>query len=263
MAYLEQDGSRLFFEVSGDPQAPPLVFSNSVASNSTMWDRQVNALASYFRILRYDNRGHGRSGEFPAPYSLSTLAEDALAVMDHAGIKKAHWCGLSLGGIVGQWLLINRPERLDRAILANTTAYWPAPSIWPGRIAAAIEHGMAPIATPTLERWFTPQFRQSHPAEVRRIENAILGTSIQGYAGACAALQDIDFRPSLGGVSNPLLLISGKYDPSTTTILMQEISDRTGARLVELDCAHLSNIEADEAFTAEVKKFLLAFRERV
>lgn len=257
MDYLEREGASLHFRVSGTPGKPWLVFSNSLAADLGMWDEQMVPLNSQFRILRYDNRGHGRSSATSGPYSMQMLAEDVLAILDHLGVDRAQWCGLSLGGMVGQWLLCNRPERIGRAVLANTAACWPNPAIWDERIALVRDQGIEAIIPATLERWFTKRFHGSHPERVATIAAGMRKTSAEGYTGACAAIRDIDFVQQLRAVSHPLILIAGEHDPSTPASLMEIMRKDNGATLLRLDCAHISNIEASHMFTSITQEFLL------
>jgi 3-oxoadipate enol-lactonase len=244
--------------VEGKTDGPALLFSNSLSSNLSMWDAQVEALKSEFRIVRYDSRGHGKSIATGAPYSISQLGKDALAILDSLKIEKAHFCGLSKGGMVGQWLLTHHRDRIGKAILANTAAQMAPGDLWNGRIRNVAQNGMAAIVDATIERWFTKAFVDSAPKTIAAVKKMILATPATGYCGCCAAIRDMDQRESIRGITNPVLLISGDQDPATTPemmrILLQNIKLSTW---VSLSASHISNIEQPEAFTTAIKEFLL------
>jgi 3-oxoadipate enol-lactonase len=243
--------------VEGPENAPPLMFSNSLGSDLGMWDAQATALGDRFRIIRYDSRGHGRSVARPGEYTIAQLAADALAIMDHLGVAKADWCGLSKGGMVGQWLLTHHPERIGKAILANTAARMPPPELWSGRIRNVAANGMAAILDATIERWFTPAFIEGAPEEITRVRAMIAATPAQGYCGCCAAIRDMDQREAIRDIRSPVLLISGAQDPATTPEMMRLMRERIpGTQWLSLDAAHISNIEQPEAFTRAILEFL-------
>jgi 3-oxoadipate enol-lactonase len=243
--------------VEGADDAPALILSNSLGTNLHMWDRQIPALIERFKVVRYDSRGHGDSTVAEGPYSIAQLGADALAIMDALGIARAHWLGLSKGGMVGQWLLTNAPDRIDRAILANTAAHMPPADMWNDRIRTVRELGIESISPGVLDRWFTPNFQSREPAVVKEIEAMLLSTSAEGYAAGCAAIRDLDMREALRGVDKPVLVIVGNHDPATPPERGKLIADTiAGARLVSLDAAHLSNIEATEAFNQAIVDFL-------
>jgi 3-oxoadipate enol-lactonase len=253
------DGEPFNILVEGDERKPALMFSNSLSSNLHMWDPQAEALAGRFRIVRYDSRGHGRSVVSPAPYSIARLGRDALAIMDALELKKVHWCGLSKGGMVGMWLLANAPERLDRVVLANTAAAMPPPELWNGRIRNVRANGMKAIADVTIDRWFTKKFQAADPATVGRVRAMILSTPPEGNIGCAAAIRDMDQRDAIRRATNPVLVIAGAHDPSTTPARAKEIHAAIGgAKLVVLDAAHISNLEKPKAFTKAIVDFLSA-----
>jgi 3-oxoadipate enol-lactonase len=243
--------------VEGPADAPVLMFSNSLSSNLTMWDPQAAALKDRFRIVRYDSRGHGKSVAEKGPYSIAQLGDDALAIMDALKLSQVHWCGLSKGGMVGQWLLTHHAHRIGKAVLANTAAQMPPPELWNGRIRNVSQNGMAAIVDATIDRWFTKRFQGEAPAEIARVKRMIAATPAEGYCGCCAAIRDMDQRDSIMGIRNPVLLISGAHDPATTPAMMQLMRERiTGAAWASLDASHISNLEQPEAFTGALKAFL-------
>lgn len=243
----------------GPADAPVLLLSNSLGTNLTMWDPQIPEWSKHFRVLRYDSRGHGQSTAPDRPYSIAELGGDALAILDHFGIARAHWCGVSKGGMVGQWLATHAGERLGRVVLANTAAVMGPPDLWNSRIATVRADGMAGLVQPTLERWFSKDFRDSDKATVAKVSEMLATTPPLGYAACCGAIRDMDQREAIRSVLNPVLVIVGTVDPATPPAAGRLIAEAIpGAALVELEAAHLSNLEQPEAFTRTVLDFLTA-----
>jgi 3-oxoadipate enol-lactonase len=250
-------GEPFNIQIDGTADAPALLLSNSLGTNLTMWDPQVAEWAKRFRVVRYDSRGHGQSVATDEPYSIARLGHDALAILDHLGIEKAHWCGLSKGGMVGQWVATHARKRFDRIVLANTAAKMGPPELWNGRVANVRANGMEGLVQPTLERWFSPGFRTSDTATVAKVSEMLKTTPPLGYANACAAIRDMDQREAIRSVTNPVLVVIGKVDPATPPAAGRLIAEAIpGAQAVELDAAHLSNLEQPEAFTTVVLDFL-------
>lgn len=257
MPRLETATGMFNIALDGPEGGPALMLSNSLSSNLSMWEPQIAALSQRFRVVRYDSRGAGRSVVSPGPYSIAELGRDALAIMDALGLETVDWCGLSKGGMVGQWLLVNAPHRIRRAVLANTAALMPPPALWNGRIRNVRANGMAAIVEATIERWFTTGFVASEPATIARVKAMIAATPAEGYVGCCAAIRDMDQRDAITTIGRPVLLISGRHDPATTPVMMTVLEHRIpGARRVDLDASHLSNVEQPAAFTAALMEFL-------
>jgi 3-oxoadipate enol-lactonase len=253
-------GDEIFnVEVEGPEGAPVLILSNSLGSNLHMWDPQMPELSRHFRVIRYDSRGHGKSAAPEGPYSLEQLGRDALAILDALGVQRANWMGLSKGGGVGQWLLIHAPDRIERAVLANTAAKFGSPDVWNERLRVVREHGLGGLVEGTIDRWFTRGFQESAPEAVAQIRESFLATPAAGWAACASALRDVDFREALRAVKNPVLVVAGKHDVGTPPAAGREIAEAIqGAQYVELDAAHLSNIEDAEAFNRAVVEFLTA-----
>jgi 3-oxoadipate enol-lactonase len=248
---------RLFHRLEGPDRAPVVVLANSLGTHHGMWDAQMPALVRRFRVLRYDTRGHGGSEVPPSPYALADLGRDVLQLVDAIGASRVHFCGLSLGGMTGMWLAAHAPQRIGRLVLANTSSYVGSPEVWNSRIQAVTRGGMAAVAETILERWFTPEFRAATPGEVARIRQMLLNTSAEGYVACAAAVRDMDLRNDLGAIHCPTLVISGTRDPALPPSHGAFIAERVaGARSIELAAAHLSNIEARDAFTAALTGFL-------
>ena len=257
MSEIQADGCRLFFTVEGPPDAPALLLSNSIGTTSALWDRQAGPFARAFRVVRYDTRGHGRSSVPSGDYTMDQLGRDALAVLDAAGAARAHVCGISLGGITAMWLGVHAPDRIERLVLANTGARVGTFEMWQQRIAAIRANGMAPIAEATPSRWFTEGFRQRAPDVVATFTAMVAACPPDGYAGCAAAIRDTDLREHVRNIAAPTLVITGSADPATPPSDGAFLSERIpGARRVELEAAHLSNVEAADGFTAAVLDFL-------
>jgi 3-oxoadipate enol-lactonase len=234
-----------------------LVFSNSLGTDFTMWDPQVAALEPRFRILRYDTRGHGQSAVTPADYSIEQLGRDVLGLLDALGIDRVHFCGLSMGGMIGMWLGIHAPQRLHRLVLSNTAARIGTRETWNARIATVRKEGMKPVAAAVIERWFTPEFRVSFPEKVAHAQRMLENSPPEGYAACCAAIRDMDQREALAQIKAPTLVIYGGRDPVTPASDAHFLKDRIlGAVEVELPAAHLSNVEQADAFTEAAIYFL-------
>jgi 3-oxoadipate enol-lactonase len=236
----------------GPEDAPVLVFSNSIGSTLELWDPQIPVFAGPFRCLRYDQLGHGRSEAPAGPYTVEQLGR---ALLDLVEADRFSLCGLSLGGAVGMWVAANAPERIDRLVLAATSANFGPPSRWEERIAQVRAEGMAPIADGSMARWFTPAFAGTEP-----YRRQVAETPAEGYVACMGALGGWDFRSELGRITAPTLAVAGAEDPSTTPADLEEIAAGIpGARLVVIpDAAHLVNVEQPEAFNHFVLEHLTA-----
>ncbi|MGQ3030209.1 MAG: 3-oxoadipate enol-lactonase [Ferrovibrionaceae bacterium] len=254
--FVDVDGIRLHVRLDGPEAAPPLVLANSLGTDLTMWDPQVQALARTHRLIRFDTRGHGKSAVPPGPYAVPALARDVLGLVGRLGYDRVDFCGLSLGGMIGLYLARTAPDRIGRVALCNTAALIGPATVWDTRIKTVNETGMAAIAAGVIDRWFTKGFQERDPAAVARVRDAMLGTDPAGYTAACAAVRDMDQRAGLAEVRCPALVIVGEHDLATTPAQGEELAAGiAGARLVRLDAAHISNIEQPAAFTAAVTEF--------
>lgn len=235
--------TQLAWSEDGTSDGPPLLLGSSLGTTREMWAPGLDALAE-FRIVRFDHLGHGESQVPDGPYTMEQLAGAVLELMDHLGIERASYAGLSLGGAVGQWLAVHHPERIDRLALLATAAYFPDPAGWAERAATVRENGTEAVADMAMTRWFTDGFREQRPAEVAQWREMVAGTPDEGYAGCCEALAGYDVRADLGRIGAPTLAIAGADDPSTSPETMQVIADGVpGCRLeVVEDAAHLVNV---------------------
>jgi 3-oxoadipate enol-lactonase len=259
MPMLEVVGAELHYRLDGPADAPVVMLANSLGTTLGMWDSQVPALARRFRVLRCDMRGHGASSVPGAPFDIERLARDAVALLDALELSRVHFCGLSLGGVVGMWLGARAPDRLHKLVLCNTAATFGPRSLWDARIKAGARGGMAAIAEAVLDRWFTAGFRQRDPAAVERVRQMLLTTRPEAYIPACAAVRDADQRANVAEVRAPTLVIAGARDAATPPSEAHWLAARIGgARYVELSAAHLSNIEDAPRFNESVLGFITA-----
>src|SRR3979409_791284 len=212
MPMIDADGCRLNVSVEGRDGGPTLMLSNSLGCTLQMWEPQMKAFTQLFRVIRYDRRGHGKSGVPPGPYSMQRFGRDVLAILDDLNITKVHWCGLSMGGMVGQWLGANAPQRFGKIILSNTACYDPAPPNWLSRIKAARDGGIAAVADTVIASWLTADFREREPQVTANVKAMLTASPVQGYLACCEALSTPDPRGLLPKIKNPPLVIAGRHD---------------------------------------------------
>ena len=257
MPMIDADGCLLNVSVEGRDGGPTLMLSNSLGTTLKMWEPQMRPLTQLFRVIRYDRRGHGRSGVPPGPYSMERFGRDVIAILDDLNIDKVHWCGLSMGGMVGQWLGANAPERLGKIVLANTACFYPDPTNWLNRIKAIRDGGIAAVADTVIAAWLTADFREREPQIAASLKSMLLATPVEGYLACCEALSTLDQRELLPTITNPTLVIAGRHDMSTPVAAGELIRSLIpGASLTLLDAAHISNVEQPHAFTDAVVGFL-------
>ena len=254
-------GVKINYEISGNENGPWLTFSNSLATDLHMWDEQEAALSGDFHILRYDKRGHGRSAPVEGAYSFDDLIADIVGLWDRLGIRKSYLVGLSIGGMTAQGLLLDHADRVTATVMANTSAYSGDEFIaaFDKRVAAVAEGGMEAVVETTIERWFSESYRASGAARLDDVRQMIRTTSVAGYTGCARAIQRLAYLDRLDTLDHPVLLIAGTHDAGTPPAGMRLMHERIGgSQYIELDAAHLSNIEQTPAFTAAVKGFLSA-----
>jgi 3-oxoadipate enol-lactonase len=259
MTQIAANGTHLEVRIDGPEDGVPILLSNSLASALAMWEHQVAPLvAAGYRVIRYDSRGHGGSGVTEGPYSIELLADDALALLDSLGIERTHFCGLSKGGMVGQWLASHHGDRLHSTTLCDTAAYMGGGQVWQERIDAVRAGGMAAVVDGTVERWFTPAGRERLTDDVAKVREMILATPPEGFCACAGAIMAMDQRESIRAVQVPTLVIVGEDDPGTPVEAAQLIHERiAGSRLVVLpEAAHFANVEQVEGFNAALLQFL-------
>jgi 3-oxoadipate enol-lactonase len=259
MAFININRVKFFFRVDGDPSAPPLILSNSLGTDHRMWDGQVEALSQHFRVIRYDSRGHGQTEVAPGPYTIEMLADDVLGLMDELHVGRATFCGLSMGGMVGQWLAVHAPTRVGRIVLCNTAAKIGPPEMWNARIATVEKDGMKAIADAVVTRWFTKEFIRRNSLAANAVKQLLLATDPHGYVSTCAAIRDMDLTKDIQSISMPALIIAGREDgvtpPTDAKFLVDSIEGAWGK---VLNAAHLSNIEDATAFNDALLQFLMS-----
>jgi 3-oxoadipate enol-lactonase len=257
---IEANGIKMNYELSGKEGAPVVMLSHSLGSSLIMWNPQVEVLEPHYQLLRYDTRGHGESEALPGAYTLDMLGEDALGLLDALGIERVHFVGLSMGGMIGQCLALNHPERLENLVLCDTAALLPEETqpIWQERIEMAREKGMEALVGETLERWFTPDFLRQDPPEVQLIRQQFLATPVDGYVGCSEAIRGLNYLERLSGIKMPTLIMVGEEDPGTPVASAEGMQQRiAGSTLVVLpSAAHLSNVEQVKAFNRALISFL-------
>jgi 3-oxoadipate enol-lactonase len=254
------NGHEAYYEIHGAEGKPWLAFSHSLACSTRMWDGQIAALTDRYRVLAYDTRGHGQSAAPKGAYTLEGLADDLKALLESLHIRKTHYVGLSMGGMIGQTFALKYPGVFESLVLADTTSRYPAEAAgaWQDRIKVAETKGMEPLVQPTLERWFTAPFRKAHPGEVQKVAAQILKTPVAGYVGCCHAIPRINLTDRLKEIRVRALVICGDQDPGTPPAMAREIAQNLpGAKLVLIpQAAHLANIEQPEAFNRALAEFL-------
>lgn len=232
--------------------APVVVLSNSLGSTLAMWDEQVAALAEHFRVVRYDTRGHGRSPVPDGPYSIDDLVDDVVALLDRLGVQRAHFVGLSLGGMTGMRLASREPGRVDRLALLCTGAAMPPAANWTTRAATVRAQGTSAIAEAVVARWFTDAFRDAKPEQIEHFEQMVAATPAEGYAGCCEVIAEMDLTGDLASVRAATLVLCGEDDPAAPPAMMQRIADgiTDSQLLVVPQAAHLANAEQPQVVTA-------------
>ncbi|WP_411817212.1 3-oxoadipate enol-lactonase [Hyphococcus sp. DH-69] len=251
------DGASIAWQLDGPADAPTLLLSNSLGTDREMWKYQLTDFTRYFRVLRYDTRGHGLSDAPQGGYGLDRLGRDALELLDALDIQKAFFCGVSLGGMTGQWLGVHAPERIERMALANTAAYMGPATGWQTRIETVLSKGIKAISRDVLDRWFTPEYLKQNLPAIEELAASLNECQPHGYAGCCAAIRDMDMRPTTKLIKCPTLVIIGLRDPATPPVLGEFLVDNIpGAKSDLLDTAHLSNIECPTQFNAAVLDFV-------
>lgn len=258
MPSFESADAQINYQTFGEPSSPALVFSNSLGTNYGMWQQQFNALKDQFFVICYDTRGHGLSSTPNGPYTVEQLGEDVIRLLDHLNISKAAFCGISMGGLTGQWLAIHHPNRFSHVVVANTAAKIGQEQAWLDRAKLVREQGLQPIAATAASRWFTDPFIQSHPSIVNNLCNDLSAGSAMGYANCCEALAKADVREQLKDIKISVLVIAGTQDPVTTVTDGEFMQQRIPqAKLAEINASHISNVEQPEVFNKILKDFLV------
>jgi 3-oxoadipate enol-lactonase len=257
--HIKANGITINCEVDGADGAPWLVLSNSLATDVSMWDEQAADLRRSFRVLRYDQRGHGGTDAPAGRYTFDLLIADVLALFDALSIRRAHFGGLSMGGATALGLALRHPDRIDRAIICDSgCASTPATSQqWEERSAAARQGGMEAMVESTIARWFPPETVKANPPHLDKVRAMIRATPVEGFIGCAAALADHDFRSAVATVTRPLLFIVGEKDGTTPAAMRQMHEQVPRSGFVELPGAgHISNMDQPARFTKAIVEFL-------
>lgn len=255
---VEANGIQVTYRFDGPETAPVVMLSNSLMSNHTMWDPQMEVLTQSFRVLRYDTRGHGDTDAPEGPYSIQLLAEDAVALLDALDIDKVHFAGLSMGGMIAQYLGANYSSRLHSLLLCDTASEMPTLEMWNDRISTARDKGITGLLDGTLQRWFTPPFLKNDKAAVEKVAQMIRTTDTGGYIGCASAVRDMSQTSILSKIDVPTIIIVGEDDPACTVEQSRVLEENIkGSELVILkNAAHLSNIEQIDEFNTAMMGFL-------
>ncbi|AGP48849.1 3-oxoadipate enol-lactonase [Psychrobacter sp. G] len=257
MPVLENKDVTLNYATFGDSSNPALIFSNSLGTSYHMWQPQIDALQNDYFIICYDTRGHGKSSAPTGPYNLDQLGQDDINLLDYLNIDKAFFCGISMGGMTGQWLAINHPNRFHHLMLCNTAAKIGNEAAWADRAQLVREQGLKPIAATAASRWFTASFIDNYPDVVKALSDALAAGSSEGYASCCEALAVADTSEQLKTIRVPVTVLVGSEDPVTTVADGQYMVDHIpNAKLATIDASHISNIEQPEAFNKLVRQYL-------
>lgn len=259
MPQIRSNGIALNYRWDGPVNGPVVMLSHSLGADLTMWEPQVAPLtAAGFRLLRYDHRGHGGSAAPEGPYTIDQLAADAAGLLDALDLTRVHFCGLSMGGMVGQVLGARHGHRLLSLVLCSTSSHMPPPELWNERIQLVGAKGLAAVVDATIDRWFTQPGQQRLPEAIQKIRAVYLKTPVAGFTGCCAAIRDLDLRETIRAITAPTLIMVGEQDQGTTVAHARFIHERIpGSRLVVIpDAAHLQNVEQAERFTETLLSFL-------
>jgi 3-oxoadipate enol-lactonase len=251
------DGTAIGVAVHGDETAAPLLLLHSLGCDHHMWDHQLGVFSRSHRVVAVDIRGHGTSGAPHGDYTLERLGQDVVDVADTLGIDRFDYCGLSIGGLIGQWLGLHAAARLRSLTLCNTAAKISEVERWNERIDVARTTGMAALVDAVIDRWFTPEFADAHPDDIEQFRSQLLATDPQGYAGCCAAIRGADLRGDVHGIVTRTLLVAGTRDIATPPELTDHLHAQIeGSHVVSLEAGHLSNVEQPDAFTDALTHFL-------
>jgi 3-oxoadipate enol-lactonase / 4-carboxymuconolactone decarboxylase len=247
------------YKIQGTPNSPVLIFSNSLGSEMMMWDELVPFLLPFFRVLQYDTRGHGGSvqNDGDSPYTIAMLGQDVIDLLNQLNIQEAYFCGLSMGGLIGQWLGINHPNRIKKLIISNTGAKIGNDERWNERISTLKANGMQAIVNDTMQRWFTESFRENNPIRVSETHAMFLRSNVSGYCNCCAAIRDADFREDLQTISVETLVITGDEDPVTNVEQAEFLANNIpNAHLKVLKARHLAATELPQEFAKILIDFI-------
>ena len=255
--FTTSQGNQIAYLIEGE--GPWLTLSHSLASNMSMWSPQMPLLTKHFKVLRFDTRGHGQSSAPIDPYTLDELALDAYELLQSLAIERTHWLGLSMGGMIGQTLVLKYPQLFHSLVLADTTSKRPdnAKQMWGERIAKAKAQGMLAMVDSTLARWFEEDYRKANPIIIQAISEGITGTSVNGFAGCCEAISHINTFDRLHEITCPTLIMVGENDHGTPPHMAKAMKEKMpDASFFEIpNAGHISNIEQSAIFNQHLINF--------
>lgn len=259
MPTITSNQAQIHYQTFGDQTKPAIIFSNSLGTQYSMWQPQIDFFQDHYYVVCYDTRGHGKSSAPQGPYTLAQLGEDVIALLDHLHVEKANFCGISMGGLTGQWLAIHHPDRFKHIIIANTAAKIGQEQAWLDRAQLVRKQGLQPIADTAAARWFTAGFIEAHAETVKQLSENLAKGSAEGYASCCEALAKADLRSDLKKITLPVLIIAGQQDPVTSVADGQAMQNAIPhSQLFEIEASHISNIEQAQAFNHAVFDFIQA-----
>lgn len=256
--FTSQD-AQIHYQTFGDPAQPAIIFSNSLGTALDMWQAQIDFFQQHHYVICYDTRGHGASSAPQGPYDLAQLGLDVIHLLDHLQLSQASFCGISMGGLTGQWLAIHYPQRFHHVIVCNTAAKIGQAQAWQQRADLVRTQGLAPIAETAASRWFSEGFIQQNSAVIAQLSDQLAAGNAEGYASCCEALAVADLTAEIKNISVPVLIIAGQQDPVTTVADGQFMQQQIGhSQLFEINASHISNIEQANAFNHAVQDFIAA-----
>ncbi len=255
---VQANGISMTYVLDGPDEAPVVMFSTSLMCNHRMWEKQVTALIPEYRVLRYDTRGHGESEMTQGAYTMDLLADDVVALLEALEVRSVNFVGLSLGGFIGQALALKHPEVVSSLVLCDTACHMPPASIWDERIMTAKTSGLEPFSKIMVERWFTEDFRDANPQEIKSVQEMIRGTSVDGLVGCCHAAKCMNFVDQLKDIEAPTLVIVGEHDPGTPVSAAMVLHEgiKESEFCIIKNAAHLTNIEKPNQFNSALIEFL-------
>ena len=261
MPHVRLKEADIYYTLDGPVHGPALVLSNSLGTTSSVWAQQIPCFSQSFRVLRYDTRGHGLSGTSPEPFDFFDLAGDVVGLLNHLEIAKAHFCGISMGGLVGLAMALRDPTRVDRLVLSNTAARIGSAEGWRSRAESVAHSGLEALSSNLIERWLSPAYRHQEPGMTQVLVDMLSRTDQAGYIACCSVLGDADFGDQLPHIQAKALVISGTEDLATTSQQGRDLAaGLLGGQFLEIDAAHIANWERPHQFSQIVSGYLLGHR---
>lgn len=256
--FINANQIQMAYQIDGPEDGPPVFLSNSLMSSLEMWDDNIGALTDRYRVIRYDTRGHGQSEVTAGPYSIGLLGQDLIGLMDALQIQKAHLVGLSMGGMICQYVGAHFPERVLSLGLCDTASEMPPRSLWEERFSIAKTAGIAGLVDGTIKRWFLEGFINQEPQKIDAVRKMILATPVDGYMACGSAVRDMAQSTMLLKIKAPTMVLVGKQDPACTldqATVLHRLIPQSSLKVID-QAAHLSNIEKPQEFNAYLRGFL-------